>query len=74
MEVKRRLDAGKAAEYRQKLARLCEFFPYLAGKTICPAVASVYLEPSAIAFLNREKFYGIAMGDEVMEVVNVGQF
>ncbi len=74
VEVKRRMDAGKAAEYHQKLARLPEFFPELAGKAICPAVASVYLDPAVIAFLNREKIYGIAMGDEVMEVVNLGQF
>ena len=74
VEVKRRMDAAKAAEYRQKLARLPEFFPDLANKMICAAVASVYLEPSVITFLNREKLYGIAMGDEVMEVVNLGQF
>jgi hypothetical protein len=74
VEVKRRIDAAKVAEYRDKLKRFPEFFPELAGKTLCPAVASVYLEPSVIAFLNREKVYGIAMGDEVMEVINLGQF
>ncbi len=37
VEVKRRIDAGKALEYRQKLQRLTEFFPELAGKTVCPA-------------------------------------
>jgi len=74
VEVKRRMDATKAEEYRQKLARLPEFFPALAGKTLCAAVASVYLEPSVVAFLNRQKLYGIAMGDEIMEVVNLGQF
>ena len=74
VEVKRRMDAAKADEYRQKLQRLPEFLPALAGKTVCAAVASVYLEPSVIAFLNRQKLYGIAMGDEVMEVVNLGQF
>jgi TolA-binding protein len=74
VEVKRRIDAGKAEEYRRKLQRLPEFFPALAGKTVCAAVASVYLEPSVIAFLNRQKLYGIAMGEEVMEVVNLGQF
>jgi len=74
VEVKRRMDAAKASEYRQKLARLPEFFPELSAKTICAAVASVYLEPSMISFLNREKLYGIAMGNEVMEVVNLGQF
>ena len=74
VEVKRRIDAAKVAEYRDKLKRLPEFFPELADKTVCAAVASVYLEPSVVAFLNREKVYGIAMGDEVMEVVNLGQF
>jgi hypothetical protein len=74
VEVKRRIDAAKVAEYRDKLKRLPEFFPELAGKILCAAVASVYLEPSVVAFLNREKVYGIAMGDEVMEVINLGQF
>lgn len=74
VEVKRRMDASKASEYRQKLVRLPEFFPELSSKTLCAAAASVYLEPSIITFLNREKLYGIAMGDEVMEVVNPGQF
>ena len=74
VEVKRRMDAAKAAEYRDKLARLPEFFPELAAKAVCAAVASVYLEPSVVAFLNREKLYGIAMGDEVMEVIKLGQF
>ncbi len=74
VEVKRRIDAGKVAEYRDKLKTLPGFFPELAGKTILPAVASVYLETSVITFLNREKVYGIAMGDEVMEVVNLNQF
>ncbi len=74
VEVKRRINAARVAEYRDKLKRLPEFFPELGRKTLCPAVASVYLESSVIAFLNREKVYGIAMGDEVMEVINLGQF
>jgi len=72
VEVKRRIDAAKVAEYRDKLKRFPEFFPELADKVLCAAVASVYLESPA--FLNREKVYGIAMGDEVMEVINLGQF
>ncbi len=50
------------------------FFPELAHLKILPAVASVYLEATVIAFLNRQQVYGIAMGDKVMEVVNAGQF
>ena len=74
IEVKRRMDAAKAAEYRQKLARLPEFFPELSHKAVHPAEASVYLEPSVIAFLNREKLYGIALGEDAMQVINLGQF
>ena len=74
VEAKGRIDDAAVAEYRDKLKRFPEFFPELAGKTLCAAVASVYLESSVVAFLNREQVYGIAMGDEVMEVVNLGQF
>jgi hypothetical protein len=74
VEVKRRLDAAKIADYQAKLDRFPEFFPELAAKTLCLAVASVYLDPSVVAFLNRASVYGIAMGDEVMEVINLGQF
>jgi len=74
VEVKRRIDASKVTEYREKLARLPEFFPELAGKTILPAVASVYLDSTVVAFLNHQKVYGIAMGDDVMEVVNLDKF
>ncbi len=58
----------------QRLQRLPDCFPELAGETVCGAVASVYLDPSIVAFLNREHLFGIAMGDEVMEVMNLGQF
>ena len=74
VEAKRRLDAAKVADYQEKVSRLVEFFPELRDKKILPAVASVYLEPSVVAYLNRQKIYGIAMGDEVMEVVNADQF
>lgn len=74
VEAKRRTDAAKVTEYRDKLGLLPEFFPELAGKTVYAAVASVYLDTSVIAFLNREKVYGIAMGDEVMQVVNLRAF
>lgn len=74
MEVKRRPDREKVAEYRAKLARLPEFFPELAAQVICPAFAGGYLEPSPVTFLSREKLCGIAMGDGTMEVVNLGQF
>jgi hypothetical protein len=74
VEAKWRVTAGKAREFKEHIAQVPEFFPEYAGKTLCPAVASVYLDPSVIAFLNRERIFGIALGDEVMEVVNLGQF
>ena len=58
----------------QKVASFPQYFPEYAGRQVLCAVASVYLDPSVIAFLNREKLYGIAMGDDTMEVVNLGQF
>ena len=74
VEVKRRRDAEKAAELHGKAVAFADYFPEYAGRQVLCAVASVYFDPSVIAFLNREKLYGIAMGDETMEVVNLGAF
>ena len=74
VEVKRRIDAEKAAQLRLKAASFAEYFPEYARRKVLCAVASVYLDESVIAFLNREKLYGIAMGEETMQVVNLGQF
>ena len=74
VEAKWTVAPGKAREFQEQMAQLPEFFPEYAGRLLCPAMASVYLEPSVIAFLNREKIYGIAMGDDTMRVVNLGQF
>jgi hypothetical protein len=74
VEAKRRVDASKVTDVKQKLARVPEFFPELSSKTLYGAVASVYLDASVVACLNREKLYGIAMGNELMEVVNLAQF
>jgi hypothetical protein len=74
VEAKWTVAPGKARDFLEQMAQLPEFFPEYADRLLCPAVASVYLEPSVVAFLNREKIYGIAMGDETMQVVNLGQF
>lgn len=74
VEAKWTVAPGKAREFQEQMTQFAEFYPEHADKTLCPAVASVYLEPSVIAFLNRERIYGIALGDELMEVVNLGQF
>jgi hypothetical protein len=74
VEAKRRMNAEKATQLHAKAASLPEFLPDLANRQVHCAVASPYLDPSVVAFLSRERIYGIAMGEETMEVVNLGQF
>ena len=74
IEAKRKLDAEKVREFVERLSQLAEFFPETAGLRLMPVIASVTIEESVIAFLNRQKVYGLAMGDETMELVNRGQF
>jgi hypothetical protein len=74
VEVKRRIDAEKAAQLLRKSALISEFFPEYADRAVHCAVASVYLDPSVISFLNGQRIFGIAMGEETMRVINLGQF
>jgi uncharacterized protein YhaN len=74
VEAKRRLNPEKIREFLEWIASVPEFLPEYAGHKLVPVVASVTIEPSVITFLNRAKVYGVAMGDETMELVNLGQF
>lgn len=74
VEAKRRLDPEKIREFVEKLSTLTEFLPEYAGHKLIPVVASVTIDPSVITFLNRQRVYGVAMGDETMQLVNRGQF
>lgn len=74
VEAKRRLNPEKIREYVERVAEIPEFLPEYAGYQIFPVVASVTIDPSVIVFLNRQRVYGVAMGDETMELVNLGQF
>lgn len=74
VEAKRRLNPDKIREFVEKVRSIPEFMPEYARHELVPVVASVTIEPSVIAFLNRQKVYGVAMGDETMELVNLGQF
>ncbi|MHC1768244.1 MAG: hypothetical protein AB9869_28890 [Verrucomicrobiia bacterium] len=74
VEGKWRLNADKIREFVEKVNSLPEFMPEYTGYVLVPVVASITIEPSVIAFLNRQKVYGVAMGDETMELVNLGQF
>jgi hypothetical protein len=68
------LDPEKIREFVEKVGTISEFTSGYARHKLVPVVASVTIEPSVIAFLNRQKVYGVAMGDETMELVNRGQF
>jgi hypothetical protein len=74
VEAKRRMNAENAAQFRAKASSLAEFFPDYANRRVHCAVASPYLDPSVVTFLTRERIYGITMGEETMEVVNLDQF
>jgi uncharacterized FlaG/YvyC family protein len=74
VEAKWRLSPEKIREFLEWVAGIPEFLPEYAGYQLVPVVASVSIEPSVITFLNRQKVYGVAMGDETMELVNRGQF
>jgi uncharacterized FlaG/YvyC family protein len=74
VEAKRRLNPEKIREFAESVATIPEFLVEYAGHKLVPVVASVTIEPSVITFLNRQKVYGVAMGDETMELVNLGQF
>ncbi len=74
VEAKRRLNSEKIREFAEKIGSIPEYMPEYAGYRLVPVVASVTIEPSVIVFLNRQKVYGVAMGDETMELVNLGQF
>ncbi|MCZ7636027.1 MAG: DUF1003 domain-containing protein [Verrucomicrobia bacterium] len=74
VEAKRRLDPEKIREFVEKVGTLPEFLPEYAAHKLIPVVASVNIDPSVITFLNRHRVYGVAMGDETMQLVNLGQF
>jgi len=74
VESKRRLRTEDPDSFLLKLQKLVDFFPEYAGYRIVPVMASVTIEPSMVSNLTRRKVYGIAFGDETMELVNLGQF
>jgi hypothetical protein len=74
VEAKRRLSPDKIRDFVEKVNSIPEFMPEYARHALVPVVASVTIEPSVITYLNRQKVYGVAMGDETMELVNLGQF
>jgi DNA-directed RNA polymerase subunit F len=74
VEAKRRLDPEKIREFVEKVSSIPEYMPEYSGHKLVPVVASVTIDPSVITFLDRQKVYGVAMSDETMQLVNLGQF
>lgn len=57
-------------DFINALPAFFEFFPEYRGRRLVPIFASLYLPPDIVASLTRHKVYGLAMGDDVMELVN----
>jgi hypothetical protein len=74
VEARRRLRPEDAPELREKVPQFTRFFPEFTNHQIVLVIASVVIHDSLRQFLTRQKIYGLAMGDETMEVVNRGEF
>ncbi|MBX3745617.1 MAG: hypothetical protein KF833_09940 [Verrucomicrobiae bacterium] len=72
VEAKWRLNPDKIRDFLEGLRIIPEFLPEYAQHQLIPVVASVSIDSSVIPFLNRSKVYGLAMGDDTMELVNPG--
>lgn len=73
-EAKRRVNPDKIREFVDRISVIRDYFPEHAASRVVPVIASVNIESSVIAYLNRQKVYGVAMGDETMDLVNLGGF
>ncbi len=74
VEAKRRMRPSDVEDFQAKLQQFPEFFPEYAGHALVPVLASVVIDPSLVTHLTRQRVYGLALGDETMELVNWGQF
>jgi len=57
--------------FMKKLEQLPMFFPEYANKTIVPLFSSLYIPEDVLTYLTRQKIYALAMGEDVMEVLNM---
>ena len=51
-----------------------EYFPQAIGKQLIPIFASLSLPDSIVNLLTKKRIYGLAMGEDTMELVNHGSF
>jgi hypothetical protein len=74
VEARHRLNTEDARELQEKLPKFRRFFPDYANHNLALVLASIAIEESLRTFLTRQKIYGLAMGDETMELVNHAEF
>ena len=74
VEARHRLNTEDARELQAKLLPFPQFYPEYANHRVVLVLASIAIEESLRTFLSRQKIYGLALGDETMELVNHGQF
>ncbi len=72
VESKVQLDARAVAEFAERLPEAREFFPEFADKgyRFAGAVASLYVDPSVVAFAEKLGLIVLGTGDDLMEVLN----
>jgi len=72
VESKVQLDARAVAEFAERLPEVREYFPEFADKgyRFAGAVASLYVDPSVVAFAEKLGLIVLGTGDDLMEVLN----
>jgi outer membrane murein-binding lipoprotein Lpp len=72
VESKVQLDARAVAEFAERLPEVREYFPEFADKgySFAGAVASLYVDPSVVAFAEKLGLIVLGTGDDLMEVLN----
>lgn len=60
-------------DFVKVLPELTDYFPEYHGKQIIPIFASLYLGEDMVNYLTKQNIYAMAMGEETMNLLNVGQ-
>jgi len=69
VEVKSTPSADKVLEVPERLAEFFDFFPEYEGRELIGIVASWAIAPELFPVISESGLYGIAMGEDTMEIV-----
>jgi chromosome segregation ATPase len=69
VEVKSTPKIEHVKEFPEKLAEFFDFYPEYEGRAIIPIIASWSIDAKLMPAISKAGFYGLAMGDETMEIV-----